>query len=244
MDIPLIKFSEQEHKLIERAPVEYGDIYSNTHDLIFLSWNFLERIEHKGEAFSLFFGQINKTLIQCMLAAIRKHCVQFHAMLRHIIEYASLAAYSTYETDMHVFYHEDENKCLVPEEKTTVKAYKWLDANYPIHSGKLHQMKDTINNTYSHASILPTIHNLKFSQTEVGLFYFDDTDKIFTEQYLWWIGDIIIGILELLYDLLQKNPVAIVTDNYLSTMNQLVRNSIYIRARLMSDPTFFKWKEK
>ena len=160
--------SKEEHSLVEKAPSKFGPDYINAHDLVFFSWSFISSVKPAAYVFSLFLSQIQKSLVLCLLSALRDHDVQFHMMLRQTLENASLAAYALFETDQNAFCTIDEHDLLYSKEKVNKKAYKWLDKNYKDHSDKIKNMKDEINNSYAHASILPTSQNLYFNACVSG----------------------------------------------------------------------------
>ena len=195
MDITLSNLSKHEQKLIENAANEFGNNFTHAHDLVFFTWTFITSIKPAAYAFSLFLSQIQKSLVLCLLSALRNHDVQYHMMLRHVLENTSLACFSLYETDTEKFYRSDENDILYAKESATRQAYKWLEKNYPGFSAKIKDMKDNINKSFAHASILPGPLNIHVNGNTIGNLFFDKPGKLMTRHRLWWTANVTLGIL-------------------------------------------------
>ena len=244
MEISLLDLSKNEHSLVEMAPSEFGPDFINANDLVFFTWSFISSVKPEAYVFSLFLAQIQKSLVLCLFSAIRDHGVQFHMMLRNVLENIPLASYALFKTDMNAFYDLDEHDILYPKKKINEKAYKWLDANFKDHSEKIKNMKDQINESFAHASILTTNQNLHFNGKRIGNQFFDTHDRLITKQGLWWVGNIAIGVLDLFTKIIIKFPIVTLTDNLQQKMAPLSRENDRILNELKSNPRFSRWMEK
>ena len=206
MKISIIELSKREHELVENAASEYGPIFVNAHDIVFFTVSFIFSITPEAYSFSLFLSQVHKCLILCLLSAVRNHDIQFHMMLRQVLEYAALGSYSLDKHAPSVFYKKGDDGLLYPKECANNKAYKWLERNYNEHSDKLKSMKEVINQTFAHASILPTTQNLYIEKDWAVGQFFDSPDKLITKQRIWWVGNVGLGIIDLFYKVSKKFP--------------------------------------
>ncbi len=244
MKIFLQDLSSHEHSLVENASSEFGPDFVNAHDLVFFTWSFISNIKPEAMIFSLFLSQIQKSLVLCLLSAVRDHDVQFHMMLRHSIENTSLACYALFEPDDSAFYMTDKDDILYPKKGVNSKAYKWLETNYRNHSDKLKNMKDVINTTFAHANILPTPQNLCFDEGEIGNRFFDVQDKLMTKQRLWWVGNVSLGILDLFAKIIGEFPIVTLVDDFPKKMHSFSKENTRILNELESNPRFLRWKDK
>lgn len=244
MKISLLDLSKHEHSLVGKSPAEFGPDYINAHDLVFFTWSFISSVKPEAYVFSLFLSQIQKSLVLCLLSALRDHNVQFHMMLRQTLENASLASYALFETDQNAFCTTDEHDILYTKEKVNSKAYKWLEKNYRDHSDKIKSMKNQINESYAHASILPTAQNLYFNRNKIGIQFFDSHDKLMTKQGLWWVGNIAIGVLDLFAKIIAEFPIVTLVDDFPQKMGSLARENNRILNELKSNPRFSRWMDK
>jgi hypothetical protein len=244
MSISLLDLSKDENSLIENAPSEFGPDFINAHDLVFFAWSFISQMKPEAYIFALFLAQIKKSLVLCLLSALRNHNVQFHIMLRHALENVSLAAYALHKTNKEVFYSTDEDEILYPKRTANEKAYKWLEKNYRDHSDKLKNMKDQINKSFAHASILSTSQNLYFDGEKLGNQFFDTPDKLMTRQGLWWVGNVALGALDLFAKIIEKFPIVTLVDDFPQKMGRLSKENNRIQNELKSNPRFLRWKDR
>ena len=238
MEVSLLDLSKHEHSLVEKAASEFGPDFINANELVFFTWSFISSVKPEAYVFSLFLAQIQKSLVLCLLSAIRDHDVQLFMMLRQALENVSLASYALFETDQDAFYTTDENKILFPKKKINEKAYKWLEKNYLDHSKKIKSMKDQINESFAHANILPTPHNLYFDGKRIGNQFFDAHDRLMAKQRLWWIGNIALGVLDLFAKLIERFPIVTLVDDFHQKMGTLSKENNRILNELKSNPRF------
>ena len=241
MDISLSNLSKQEHKLIENAANEFGKTFTHAHDIVFFTWTFITSIKPEAYTFSLFLSQIQKSLVLCLLSALRNHDVQYHMMLRHVLENTSLACFSLYETNTEEFCRSDENDILYADKSASKKAYKWLENNYHSFSAKIKNIKDNINESFAHASILPGPLNMHMNGNTIGNLFFDKPDKLMTQQRLWWTGNVTLGILTLFEKIIQKYPKVNLVDDFAQRMFEFSKDDTSILAHLMINPRLSRW---
>jgi hypothetical protein len=241
MKISLLELSKDEHLLVERAPSELGPDFVNAHDLVFFTWSFVSSVKPEAHVFSLFLSQVQKSLVLCLLSAVRDHDVQFHMMLRYTLENASIACYALFQTDHDAFYTTDEEDILYPKKKVNEKSYKWLKENYREHSDKIKNMKNIINDNFVHASILPTSKNLYCSDNRIGNRFFDFHDLLMTKYSLWWIGNVALGLLDLFAKVVERFPIVTLVDDFPQKMGSFSKENNRILNELKNNPRFSRW---
>lgn len=244
MEPKILRVSRDEHNLIVNAAKDYGNVFVNTHDLVIFSWDFVDRVEPKALAFILFLGQFQKSITLSFLSALRNHEVQFQLMLRQSLEAAALASFGLHNPNIDEFGRPDEDDCLFANRKVTGKAYNWLEKNYPEHSKSMKFMKNQINESYAHANLLPTSDNIQSGANKIGLVFFDKPDPLFTMQHLWWIGNIIIGILDLFEKIIMKYPIATLSHNFQDKMKKFSQENTKTKLELQANPRFSRWASK
>ena len=102
-------------------------------------------------------------------------------------------------------------------------------------------MKDQINETFAHASILPTSQNLYFDGSKLGNQFFDAHDKLMTKQRLWWIGNVSLGLLDLFAKVIEKHPIVTLVDDLSPKMISLSYENNRILNELKRNPRFSRW---
>ncbi|HUV49738.1 MAG TPA: hypothetical protein VMW78_01785 [Anaerolineae bacterium] len=241
MKIKLLELSKEEQDLVEKAPQEYGPAFVNAHDLVFLTWTFVNTKKPEAYAFMLFLSQIQKSLVLCLLSAVRNHEVQFNMMLRFALENASLASYSLFKPETNNFYKTDENGIMFPKESANLKAYKWLDKNYTEHSQKIKSMKDNINESFAHASILPAPQNIDYGSPQITNMFFDYPDKLFVIKNLWWVANVALGMLDLFAKVIRQYPLVTIADDFVQSLENYATENYRILNELKRNPRFAKW---
>lgn len=241
MEHYIVQLSKQEHALIKNGCVEYGRIFQNAHDLVFLTGHFISSIKPEGFVFSLFMPQVQKALTLSLLSCLRNHEVQLNMMLRYALESACLAGYALSNPNIDDFCYTDSNDCLYPKEKAKEKAYKWINSSFQPYSEKIKFMKDTINESFAHANILSAPQNYNFSEAEISSLFFDNPDALMTQKNLWLIANISFGLLDFLARVIQKHSLVNFADGFHEKMKIYGKENGDIKDQLTSHPRFKRW---
>lgn len=239
-------FSDQENLLIKQAPTKYGEVYTNTNDLLSLLLNFTSGvIDPDAWIFIGFLSQVQKSLLLAFLSTLRQHDVQTLMMLRMALESTVLAAYSLYQTDVNVYGKINPQGFMDINKKTKDKAYKWIDREFGSHSKILKFFKEEINSNSAHANFGLIFNNLDFStETFLTKHLFDDNegDKehhfIITMQRLWWIGNISFGLLSLFEQVIKKYPLIQLVDDFGQMLAKHGIENDRIKEKLQKHPRF------
>lgn len=243
MGITLSYISKHEHELVENAERELGNFFTHAHDMIFFTSTFISSITNDAFIFSLFLSQITNSLLLCLLSTLRNHDVQYNMMLRHVLENASLACYALYETNTEVYYRsdEDDDDILYPKESARKKAYRWLEDNYPNFSAIIKNMKNTINDSFAHASIASTPFNVETDGNTIGHLFFDKSDKLMQQTRLWWVGNVALEILREFEEINQKYPKIKLVEDFKEKMLEFTSDDISLLSYLTVNPRLSRW---
>jgi len=241
MDIEIKLLSKIEHDAILNAAAIYGDSFANAHDLIIFCWSFIATIKHEAFVFTLFIGQFQKSINLCLMSALRNHEIQFNMMLRYALESAAIACYSLYNPNQSDYSSTNDNGCLIISGNVKSKAYKWLDENCSKFSNSMKSIKKTINESFAHSSVLGASNNISFDGEKYGSTYFDEPNKLMTQHHLWWVGDVIVGVLRNIKEIIAKYPLIKVVADFDERLSKLEFANIRIKQDLIANPKFAKW---
>ncbi|MFH1983334.1 MAG: hypothetical protein ABIL58_15930 [Pseudomonadota bacterium] len=241
MKLDIIEMSQMEHNSVVGSAAKYGTSFVNAHDIVAFSWVCLKSVRPDAFAFILFLSQFQKSITLSLLSALRNHEVQFNLMLRQALEAGALASYALHSPDVEGFARTDAHDCLFTDRKVAKKAYKWLESEYPTHSKSMKYMKDQINESYAHASILPASDNIQFDFHKIGSTFFDKPDELITIQHLWWIGNVVIGILDLFEHITMRYPKVTLVPDFRKKMQRFGRDNTRIKIELQTNPRFARW---
>jgi len=244
MKLEIIGISKGEHDSVVNAATEYGNEFVNAHDLVMFSWNFINTVKPDALAFMLFLSQFQKTITLGFLSALRNHKVQFNLMLRQALEASALAGYALKNTNIDDFGKPNANNCLLANRNITGKAYRWIEKEFPTHSQSMKYMKDQINESYAHANILPASDNIQCESKTIGSLFFDKPHPLFTMQRLWWIGNVIIGVLDLFEQIIINYPLVTLVPDFQERMKRFGRDNTQIKKELMANPRLSRWISK
>lgn len=242
MGFYLIEISEAENKFTSEAKNKYGRVYENAENLVFLLWDFLKSTEADAWIFVSFLSQVQKFATLSLLSTIRHHNAQSLMNIRQVFEAGVLVAYALHERNDATYYYKDQNDVVYAKEDTREKAYKWLEKNYKSHSNTIKNQKKSINNMWTHASILLTSLNFQLEKEEKFLnSVFDKEDEFQTKNNLWFLANSCWGLLDLFAKEITKTKMAKLSDNFVSKMKQYGDDNEVLKKELMSHPRIQKW---
>jgi len=238
----LIEISEEENKLVTDAKNKYGKVYENAENLVFLLWDFLKSTEADAWIFVSFLSQVQKFAVLSLLSMIRQHNAQSLMNIRQVFEAGVLAVYALHEINDTTYYYKDQNGIAYVKEDIKEKAYKWLEENHKSHSDTIKNQKKTINNMWTHSSILLTSLNFQLEKEE-NFFnsFFDKEDELQTKNNLWFLANSCWGLLDLFAKEITKTKMAKLSDNFIAKMRQYGNDNESLKKELMNNPRIQKW---
>ena len=241
------EISEIENALIKTAPLEYGKFFDNANGLVSFTNDFYNQVDFNFWLFLSFSTQVQNSLFLALLSTLRRHDVHSNMILRQALESVALACFSAYNTDENDFAQKTPEGLLILNKKVLSKVYKWLEANYKIHSVKIEIMKKHINETSAHSNLLHVFRNTDFSiERKIVASIFDgnnvDTEhfKVMVEHRLWWIGNIAFGLIELLSKVINDFKVGKLIDDFPQIMAEFGKENRGLMEELKQNPRFSK----
>ncbi len=237
MKLDLQKISDDENCLVKESVQNHGVSYENAYHLTSFFYNFIDKLAEENFAFIAFMALARKSILLSLLSILRKHDIQCQLMMRQFLEASVLAAFALENKNFKTFGYQTEDGLLEIDEKAKGKAYKWIDENYKDISQKIVFMKNTINTQSSHANIVAAVNNASESDS-----VYDISQAHIIKQRLWWIGNVIIGILSLLIKVNEKNRGFIVKGDFNDKYKKLSIQNETVKQELK--PAFGKWLNK
>lgn len=235
MELDLQKISDEENDLIKRAHSDYGEPYKNALQSVTLFYNFGEPTEI-NDAYNAFLPLARKSILLALLSILRKHDIQCQLMMRQFLEASVLAAYALNNKRLQSFGHITEEGLLEINETAKDNAYKWLNEDYGEISKKIKHMKDAINSLASHANLVSATHSAS------DLYSIYDIEAVHViKQRLWWIGNVIIGVLDLLKKVNMKNGGVEIVQGFEDQYRNLSAQNENIKQQLIQHPRFARY---
>ena len=241
MGFSLIEILEAENKLVTEAKNKYEKVYENAENIVFLLWDFLKSAEADAWVFVSFLSQVQKFTILSILSTIRQHNAQSLMNMRQVFEAGVLAVYALHERNDTAYYYKDQNGIAYIKEDTKEKAYKWLEENYKSHSDTIRNQKKTINNMWTHSSILLTSLNFQLEKEEIFFnSFFDKEDELQIKNNLWFLANSCWGLLDLFAKEITKTKMAKLSDDFIAKMRQYGNDNEALKKELMNTPRIQK----
>lgn len=227
---------ESERQMVLRGAERFGGYFINAFEFNNLFQQFIVSVDRDRFIFAMFLAQIRKHHTLALFSAVRLHHVQAMMNLRQALEAGSCAAYAIANPDRAGFADIDENEILDASKELTKKRYKWLDENFQEGSKAIKNMKDAINSSAAHSNIIFAHNGFRFNGEE-GKFvtpFFDVEDDYFVKIDLWQIGNIAMGLIDLLYGVNQNFGVIKFIDELVPRLKSLEVENHLLKVELMN----------
>jgi hypothetical protein len=192
---------ESEKQMVLTGADRYGTYFANASQFNDLLQHFIKSVDPDRFIFAMFLAQIRKHTTLALFSALRLHHLQTMMDLRQVLEAAACAAYAIANPDVAGFADVDDDGVADTSQELTKRRYKWLEENFKLGSDAIKNMKTSINASSAHSNIVYAYNNFRFDE-EKGNFstpFFDIEDDYLVKTNLWQIGNIIMGITDLLY---------------------------------------------
>ena len=238
---------DSESKMIFQWEKLYGAYFHNAWKLNSLLNNFLKSVDKpQNFLFIAFLSQIKKHHTLALFSALRQHHIQTGMMLRQVIEATSWAIYALWNTDEDLFFAKRPSWAIFVPDKLDVQKNKWLAVNFPEKTIEFKKIKTLINDSVAHCDIVYTFQNFDPSSIAKWEFYtpfFDITDEYKVKSDLWFVANVIIGVLDLFYGANLKYWVFQFVDDFLLVFQSLVKENNDLKTEMMKHPRFIKVTE-
>jgi hypothetical protein len=231
---------DAENTLAKNAPERFGRYYENALGLSWLLANFPKRVDHSRELFVRWLAQARKHHALALLSIVRLHAVQGAMDLRQVLEAGAYAAHALANHDVDVAKLMDDDGFLKPTSGRA--AYQWLDQNYPAGSSQLKSIKGMINETLSHANLVNTQNNFRYSGDGQSMeaSFFDTEDDHLVKTRLWQAGNVAQGIIDLFWGVHLQHGGVEFRDDFEPRFRQLAEENASLRGEMMATERYRK----
>src|SRR6266702_6023019 len=144
-------YSLQEHVMVTEAETRYGEFLVNARDTTYLLSNIMQWPTKDCDIFIRFLSQMKKYHTMCLMSLVRHHRIQAKMNLRYFLESTVHAAFALVHVDTTIYFDDLANGKKHDAKKASITAYKWLEAEFPVHSNEIKRVKDLINEQTAHA---------------------------------------------------------------------------------------------
>ena len=234
---------DSEKEMVLTGAQRYGEYYINAGEFNALLNNFIKSIDDPGKyIFVAFLSQVRLNATLALFSSVRLHHVQAGLNLRHILESGAWAAYAMGNAENNKFYENDKDGILQVPKKLKEARDLWLTNNFQPKSDEIKRLKKIINESVAHSNIVYAFQNFETKISEYGFHtpFFDFTDDYKVKCDLWFLANIILGLLDLFYGVNLQYKVFKLRDDFLPVFRGLVDQNNKLKAEMMNHPRFIK----
>jgi len=239
MEFNIFQISEEENQAIKDASSKYGEHFELANNIVSFFWEYITSMEDKTLCFESFLNSARKAISLALLSILRRQDVQCQMMMRQFIEAACLAGYAMENRELGSFGNFSEDGSLEINDTAKEKAYKWIQKNYPEDSKVLKNMKGKINELAAHVNIVTATLNLQESGT-----LNDISQDHIIKQRLWWIGNLVLGVMRFLQNVNKKGKTYDVVNSCGEKFQKLFDENEAEKQRQIQEPWVKKWLEE
>ena len=216
------EYSADEHALIMNAKADHGDWFVFANNCMSLLDTGVIGFGDRRRVFGGFWSQVTMHTLLALLSTLRKHSVQSSMNMRHVSEYACLAAYALVHPDRDLF-TKMKDGFHVPVEEAKKKSYVWLDQIAPIQMGRLEFIRKQISGSHGHANLRNSTATIQFADDGAKFIFsfFDETHDDYVPMGLFRIGFLCITILEMLNIVDGENRLVVFGSHYAAEFARL-----------------------
>lgn len=202
--LSLKEISHKEDELINNAMKTHTDYYRICCDYLKLL-NCIKSVEENYQLFLDFHIIVFNDLSIASLSIVRRHFIQSQIILRHALESVVLACYSLENNKINDYLVMLNDMTLKPK-NVLVKAYNWLDNNFPEYSKAIKNNKNLINTYHAHANSIISEANRHFilKGNKLKIQIFDSYPDNFIDAVLMIIINTISNIIHLYIEVNKK----------------------------------------
>lgn len=215
---------ETEKLLAEQAEKIHGEYATHAADFGSLLGYFAASVDPDRLMFAAWLAHLKKHYYLAFFSAVRLHHTQTTMDLRQVLEAGSWAAYAIANPEVEKFYLENSDGTMDIPEKLGKARNRWLAENYPDGSNPIKQLKNGINDSSAHASIVYALKafTVDFKRGKFEMPYFDFKNEWHIKTDLWHMANIAMGLLDLFYGINRDyGNVIKIAPHFLPTMKTL-----------------------
>lgn len=229
---------EAESQMVLQGAKKYGDFFKNAVELINLLEHFAKRMVKEERFLAVaFFSQVKKHLMLALFSATRRHHIQAGMDLRQVLEAASWMVYAMAHPEEKNFCEKDGAGNMDVPKRLKKQKYEWLEREYKVKSDEIKGLKERINESVGHSSVIYAFQNFKLLVTpeKQGYYtsFFDFEDEYKEKTNLWLVANTAMGLLDLIYGVNQREGVFEMTDDFLSKFKVLKEQNDALKEEMM-----------
>ncbi len=225
---------QSEYELTKQATEKYGDYFVNALEFNDLLQTFTKSVDVSRHIFAAFLSQVRKHLTLALFSTVRLHHIQSMMDLRQALEAGACAAYAIANPEQEGFVEENESGYLDAPQELRGKRYEWLTNNFPEGQRSMKQLKDIINQTTAHPSLIYAYNNFYFNK-ENGKFetpFFDIKNERMIKTDLWEIGNIAMGLMDLFYGVDKDIGAIKFIDDFIPRLKKLENDNLKLKTEM------------
>jgi hypothetical protein len=235
---------ESEHDMLLKAEENYGEYFTHASEFNAFLCNFIKSIDDPTKFFFIMFlSQIKKHHTLALFSAVRRHHIQTGMDMRQVYEAGAWGAYAMAFSEKDKFYSEDGKGILWVTTGLEKRKNKWLNENFKEKSDWIKNMKKLLGSSVAHANVIYAIQNFSLRpENEPGFNtpFFDFEDDLKVKSNLWTLGNIALGLIDLLYGVNLQYKVFQVHDDFGQRYKRLVDQNNKLKEEIVKNPRFSK----
>jgi hypothetical protein len=230
---------DSERQMILDGDKNYGEYFINASEFNNLLCNFIKSIDDIEKfIFVVFLSQIKKHHTLALFSAVRQHHIQASMNLRQVLEAGAWAGYAMGNKELEKFARSKSGLLDVPDNLRKAKN-KWLENNFKTKSDEIKKLKDLINQSTAHSTIIYAFQNFKMNPIENPGFntpFFDFDDEYKVKNDLWFVANIAQGLIDMFYGINLQYKVFRFVDDFDERFRELVDQNNRLKLEMMQNP--------
>lgn len=230
---------DSEKEMALTGAQRYGKYFINAAEFNALLNNFIKSIDDPFKyIFVAFLSQVRLNATLALFSSVRLHHVQAGLNLRQLLESGAWAAYAMGNAEKEKFCEVDGNEILGVPERLKKARDAWLTTNFELKSEEIRRLKKIINDSVAHSNIVYAFQNFESKLSETGFHtpFFDFDDEYKVKSDLWFLANILLGLMDLFYGVNQQYKVFQLRDDFLPVFRNLVDQNNRLKAEMMAHP--------
>jgi hypothetical protein len=237
---------ESEKIMLLEWEKDFWEFYTHAFDVNGLLNNFFKSILKPDYfIFISFLSQIKKHLTLALFSYLRQHHVQGWMNIRQSLESISWSIYALWNNEEEKFCIKTETWWLDIPERLWKARNIWITDNFPKESKIIKDLKGLINNSVAHSNIVYTFQNFDPNYIGKWIFkipFFDIYDDYKIKNDLWFVSNVTIWFLDLLYWANKKFKIIKFENDFLEKLRNLWNQNEKLKQELMSSDRFIDSK--
>ena len=149
-----------------------------------------------------------------------------------------MAACAIAKTNADEFIEVDAAGLARDSKKKARVLYQWLDANYAQGSKSIKTLKDSINDSNAHASLIYATNVFEAGRKQHTVRFFDFEDKFVVQSELWKIGSAAIRLVDLFFGVNLDHHGFVPCDDFDAQFKVLIERDKRLQSEVMASERY------